>query len=98
LLLFHQLGYQVSESDLSESMLAVARDKIQQAQLAIPIIKADFQALPEFYDTRFDAVVCLSNAINEEPVNEYRALGRMKAVLNPGGSLSLIRVKPISHY
>lgn len=85
LVLFHSLGCRVSGSDLSESMLAVARRRVAGKRPGIPLRKVDFHLLPESYEARFDAVVCLSNAINELEVDAPRALESMKAVLNPGG-------------
>jgi glycine/sarcosine N-methyltransferase len=85
LLMFHRLGYQVSGSDLSDSMLEVAMNKVRQAQAALPLAKVDFQQLPQHYPKRFDAVVCLSNAINEEEIDVEMALDSMQAVLRPEG-------------
>jgi glycine/sarcosine N-methyltransferase len=85
LLLFHRLGCQVSGSDLSDSMLEVAEQKLQQARVALPLRKADFQQLTQHFSERFDAVVCLSNAINEEEVDVNMALDSMRAVLKPKG-------------
>jgi len=84
-LLFHSLGYKVAASDLSESMLAVARRKFQQHNVDIPLRCADFHYLPKEYDRHFDAVICLTNAINELPVNTEHALQSMAAVLAPNG-------------
>jgi len=91
LILFNSLGCQVSGSDLSEAMLAQARKNLAAAGLDVPVRRADFCELPGLYDTGFDAVVCLSNAINEavEEGQTLRALRSMRSVLRAGGILVL---------
>jgi len=87
LLMFRSMGLEVFGSDLSDSMLAVARRNTEEA--GVLIRKVDYCALPENYDTEFDAVVCLSNSINEplEDAETLRALRSMRAVLRAGGIL-----------
>lgn len=87
LLLFHEMGLEVAGSDLSEAMLAQARDVT--AGTGIPLLRADFRELSRHYNARFDAVVCLTNAINEvlEDAETLRALRSMWDVLRPGGIL-----------
>jgi ubiquinone/menaquinone biosynthesis C-methylase UbiE len=87
LLMFHDMGLEVSGSDLSVAMLAQARENLGDVE--IPLRKADYRQLPEHYDVKFDAVVCLSNSINEplEDAETLRALQSMKAVLRRGGIL-----------
>ena len=54
-----------------------------------PIRKVSYCDLSENYDEAFDAVVCLSNSINEplEDADTLRALRSMKSALRPGGIL-----------
>jgi glycine/sarcosine N-methyltransferase len=87
LVLFRSMGLEVFGSDLSQSMLAQARKNLAKAQLDVPVRQADFCRLPDFYDTTFDAVVCLTNAINEvlEDSQLMLALGSLRAVLRAGG-------------
>jgi glycine/sarcosine N-methyltransferase len=87
LLMFHATGLEVSGSDLSDAMLAQARENL--GGVDIPLRKADYRQLPEHYDGEFDAVVCLSNSINEplEDAETLHALQSMKAVLRNGGIL-----------
>lgn len=89
LIMFHGMGVEVFGSDLSDAMLAQARKNIAQAQVQIPIQKADYGELPKHYDAQFDALVCLSNSINEplEDTETLRALRSMRAVLRGGGIL-----------
>ncbi len=85
--LFRSLGLDVTGSDLSEAMLRVAKRRLRELGLSVPLYKADFQDLPRVFRERFDAVVCLSNAINEVEVDIHRALRSMRGVLNEGGIL-----------
>lgn len=84
-LLFHGLGYSVSGSDLSNAMLGVASRKLLQRNVRIPLRRVDFHELEMHWKSEFDAVVCLSNAINEIQVDVRRALLSMRRVLSPGG-------------
>ena len=89
LLMFHALGLEVHGSDLSTSMLAQARRNVTAAGAEVTIKKADYRALPEHYTAQFDAVVCLSNSINEllDDADTLRALRSMRSVLRRGGIL-----------
>jgi ubiquinone/menaquinone biosynthesis C-methylase UbiE len=91
LITFHRIGMEVCGSDLSDAMLAQARKRIEEAHLDISIRKASYSELPRLWDGRFDAVVCLSNSVNEalEDAETLRALRSMRAVLRPGGILVL---------
>jgi len=87
LLMFNSMGFEISGSDLSDPMLAVARRNV--GETGIPLRKCDYGILPENYDMAYDAVVCLGNSINEplEDAETLRALHSMKAVLRSGGIL-----------
>jgi SAM-dependent methyltransferase len=89
LVLFHSLGCKVQGSDLSTAMLAQAQARLSESGLQIPLHEADFCRLPEHFETQFDAVVCLSNSINEplHDADTLKALLSMKAVLRDGGIL-----------
>jgi glycine/sarcosine N-methyltransferase len=81
------MGFDVTGSDLSEAMLARARGNLEEAGITVPLYRIDFRELPARFDVRFDAVVCLSNSINEllDDAEVLRALRAMRAVLRPGG-------------
>lgn len=85
LVLFNSLGVKVTGSDLSDSMLNIARRKIEKNNLPITLLKADFHKLSEYFNKKFDAIVCLSNAINENDVDIDRSLKSFKSVLNENG-------------
>jgi len=89
LIMFHSFGCDIVGSDISESMLSQAKLKIRKNKLDISLKKTDFRMLPEYFKAEFDAVVCLSNSINEllEDSDTVRALLSMKAVLKDGGIL-----------
>lgn len=79
----HNRGYNVSGSDISESMLEIARKKFTNT--LVKIANVDFHILHEHYPQKFDVVLCLSNSINEIHVNPIKALNSMASVLQPGG-------------
>jgi ubiquinone/menaquinone biosynthesis C-methylase UbiE len=83
--MFNSLGVKVTGSDLSDSMLNIAREKIEKNNLLIKLLKADFHILSEYFNQKFDAIVCLSNAINENDIDIDRTLKSFKSVLNENG-------------
>jgi SAM-dependent methyltransferase len=91
LALVASLGCQVQGSDLSAAMLAQAQKRLAQESLSVPLTQADFRTLPEHFNVAFDAVLCLSNSINEllDDGQVVAALQSMAAVLRPGGILVL---------
>jgi SAM-dependent methyltransferase len=91
LTLFHALGCEVVGSDISAAMLAQAARNLTTAGLDIPLHRADYRELPEHFDRRFDAVVCLSSSILHMPdePEAIRAFRSMRQVLNPDGILIL---------
>jgi glycine/sarcosine N-methyltransferase len=89
LLMFNSLGLKVTGSDISQAMLDQAERNLTEAAIDIPTELADYRHLPEHFDTEFDAVVCLSNSINEplEDSETLSALDSMRSVLRMGGLL-----------
>jgi SAM-dependent methyltransferase len=59
--------------------------------LRVSLRRADYRDLARHFETKFDAVVCLSSSIFEMPNNgeALRALRSMRAVLGDGGVLVL---------
>lgn len=91
LLLFETMGIGVVGSDLSGAMLSRARETIEEASKAIPLLQADFRELPGRIDGPFDAVVCLSTSLPHlhEDAALLKALESMRGVLRDGGILVL---------
>ncbi|HWK24383.1 MAG TPA: class I SAM-dependent methyltransferase [Ureibacillus sp.] len=86
-LLFHQEGYTVSGIDLSEDMLAVAYERLQESGVTIPLFSMSMDELEGFSD--LDVVTIPIDSINylaqEEAVIE--TLTRIYASLRDGGQL-----------
>ena len=57
------LGYQVTASDISEGELAEARERAAAKHVQIQFEHADFCALSERFDQRFDIVMAMDNAL-----------------------------------
>ncbi len=89
LLLFHSMGCKVTGSDLSDSMLNASQRTIHDHKADIILRKGDFRNLRAIHSETFDAVVCLSNSINEAEVDPIKALESMKQVLRPDGIIIL---------
>ena len=89
--LFHTLGYQVTGSDISPSMLAQAQSNLAASDIQVPLHQVDYRALPQRFDTRFDVVTCLSSSILHMDGDEQvlLALRSMRSVLRQGGILVL---------
>jgi len=91
--LFYSLGCEVTGSDISEAMLAQAEKNLAEHGLEIPMRKADFRDLPNYFEQRFDSVVCLS-AIGFMPDESecLKAFKSMFEVLRDGGILVLTTI------
>lgn len=91
LIMFQFLGFNAVGSDLSDAMLTQAGKNFAEVGIEVPVNKLDFRELEKNYTSEFDAVICLSNSINEvlEETEVHRAIQSMKAVLRPGGILVL---------
>jgi ubiquinone/menaquinone biosynthesis C-methylase UbiE len=89
--MLHELGCQIHGSDISDSMLSVARKNLQSSGVDVPLCKLDYRLLPEHYKEPFDAVVCLSTSISHMPDESQveRAFRSMRAVLRDDGILVL---------
>ncbi|MHB8896431.1 MAG: class I SAM-dependent methyltransferase [Candidatus Geothermincolia bacterium] len=82
-------GFQVTGSDFSEVMLERARLRLESEGLAATLVQARWGSLPQVFDNRFDAVICIGNSLpiagSDELVQE--AVSCMYEVLAPGGVL-----------
>jgi glycine/sarcosine N-methyltransferase len=88
LLLFHSLGYKACGSDISQAMLAEARQNLASRRVEIPLMQADYCHLPFHRRGAFDAVLCLG-AIGYLPddAGHLQAFRSMRAALRDGGIL-----------
>ena len=57
------MGYQVTASDISEGELAEAKVRAAKNCVTIPFVTADFCALSETFDSRFDIIIAMDNAL-----------------------------------
>lgn len=89
LMMLNSIGCEVFGSDLSEAMLAQARKNLSAADCDIPLQRADFRRLQDYFDAKFDAVICLTNAINEVLTDEetLQTLHSIRSILREGGML-----------
>lgn len=87
--LFESLRLEIVGSDISESMLHQAEKNLSDAGLEIDLHNVDYRELPDYFDRKFDAVVCLSSSILHMPDDKevIRAYKSMRDVLNDGGLL-----------
>ena len=86
-----EMGFDVSGSDYSGSMLEIAHKNLQKNGKTISLCQCDFRYLEHRYNDTFDAVVCLTTALPHlhEDEDLILALKSMKKRLNKGGLLVL---------
>lgn len=98
LYMLSEMGFDVSGSDYSHSMLEVARKNLQKLGKAIPLRQCDFRYLEQKYSGTFDAVICLTTALPHLHTDGdlILALKSMKKRLNGGGLLVL--TQGITHH
>lgn len=91
LVMFHNMGFDVQGSDLSPAMLTIAEHNLLEASAKVPIFQASFCELPNNLIGQFNAVVCLTNSINEilDDTEVVKALRSMRTVLQDGGIIVL---------
>ena len=89
--IFQSLGYEVTGSDISPSMLAQARKNLISSGIKVPLHQVDYRELPQHFHAPFDAVTCLSSSILHMESDEQVLLAfrSMRAVLRQGGILVL---------
>ena len=57
------LGYPVTASDISEGELAEAKERAAKNKVSLDFAKADFCALEETFEKKFDIIICMDNAL-----------------------------------
>ena len=80
-------GYQIIGSDLSTGMLEKANQNANEENLKIQFVKSDFRELSKKIPEKFDAVICLGNAISHLMNNKdlSDALGNIYEKVNDNG-------------
>jgi len=91
LYMLSEMGFCVSGSDYSESMLDVADKNLKRHGKTIPLCQCDFRYLEQKYTNTFDAIVCLSTALPHLHTDEdlVMALKSIRNRLNKNGLLIL---------
>lgn len=89
LLIFHSLGCDVTGSDISPSMLTLAKKHLAQADVGVPLHQTDYRELHEKFTESFDAVLVWSGAIFHvsDDDDSLQAFSSMRQVLAPNGIL-----------
>jgi glycine/sarcosine N-methyltransferase len=83
-------GYKVTATDLSESMLNVARDNAKYYAQNINFYLSDWAELPtKLHSRRYEAIICLGNSFACELDSKKRkeAIVNFYKLLSPGGIL-----------
>jgi SAM-dependent methyltransferase len=82
-------GYQITLADLSPELLAIARERIREADVGDHVegvVEADARDLGAWPDGAFDAVLCLGPFYHlPDPTDRVRAAAELARVLTPGG-------------
>lgn len=83
--LFSEMGYQVTASDLSEEMLAIASQRFQEAQLQVPVLQLSMDNLEGL--SGFDAITIAIDSLNylETEQQVRQTFKEAHSALNEGG-------------
>lgn len=85
-----ELGYQVTGSDLSETMLEQCRKKAEAIGKEISLTVCDFRKLVGRFQQKFDCVMSTGNSLPHVQNRElFAVLEQMDALIRPGGYLYL---------
>jgi glycine/sarcosine N-methyltransferase len=86
-----KLDYQVAGSDISQAMIARARENAAREHVEIPFAPASFETLRAQYPVRFDALLCLGNSLPHVLSDDAAidSLKNMHDCLKSGGVLIL---------
>lgn len=83
-----ELGYQVSGSDLSTSMLSKAEEKAAQMGLSVPLVCCDFRDLTKHFNKQFSCVMSTGNAFaHVDHAGIEKTIGEMASLVKAGGYL-----------
>lgn len=86
-----KLGYDINGSDYSLEMLDICKTNLQKENINIILKQADYRYLDKQWNDKYDAVVCMTQAIAHMHTDEdlIIALTSMYQRLNNGGILVL---------
>ncbi len=85
-----ELGYQVSGSDLSRTMLAKAEQKAEQQGFSVDLTCCDFRELSQHFCRDFSCVMSTGNALaHVDHPGLVKTLHEMDSLVRPGGYLYL---------
>ena len=81
------LGYDVTASDISEGELCEARERAKKNNVSIPFERADFCALSDSFDEKFDIVIVMDNALPHMLTGAAlkKAVDSITGQIRPGG-------------
>lgn len=82
-------GYEVTGSDISGSMLELARRRQDEEGFDARFVQAAWEELPDAIDGRFDAVICIGNSLPlaGDDASVLAALEGMYEMVSDGGVL-----------
>jgi glycine/sarcosine N-methyltransferase len=80
-------GFRVQATDGSDSMVEIAAARFRREGLAVPVRRCLWADLPDTIDERFDAVLCMGNALPHAAGQEamVAALTGLRQMARPGG-------------
>lgn len=58
-----RMGYDVTASDISDGELSEAKERAEKNGVSICFKKADFRALSDIFDKKFDIIIAMDNAL-----------------------------------
>jgi len=81
------MGYSVTGSDISKGELSEARKRAAQNHVQVPFVNADFCALWKIFDSPFDIVIAMDNALPHMLTDRALACAIRSIVnqISPGG-------------
>jgi len=84
-------GFEVYGSDISDSMLAIAKKNLCERNFNVPLKKCDFRYIEQKFECCFDAIICLTTSLPQlhTEADLLCALSSMRKRLNKNGVLVL---------
>lgn len=83
-----ELGYQVTGSDLSDTMLSKCLEKAKKRGLAVELFRSDFREVDRAAAGKYDCVMSTGNSLPYvSNADVLRTLAAMDRLVNPGGYL-----------